>query len=212
MNPNDEYSVRKEGPASAPAGKAGAGQTGEAGGPGPQWYVARPGGQREGPMTLDTLKQKAASGSVTGADMVWREGMPAWQPARDLLEVFRKAASGGPPPLPPLSADPGSRRSPADNEPWHMLPPGVERALRHAGFYRFVGRGCAVFALFGLLVSILTFYWQTVTLGWSLILGVGFLVGEAVATLLEKLERLESKAEQPAPTKGTFSDTPPVMR
>ena len=207
MDPKDENSMHKDSPAQASAGGAGA-----------QWYVARPGGQRDGPMTFDALKQRAAAGSVTAGDLVWREGMPAWQPARDLLELFRERGPNVPPPVPPVSAGPtdagGSRRS-AGDEPWHLLPPAVERALGQAKFYRIVGRACAVFALIGLLIFTVTFLWQTVTMTWALVLGLGFLVGEATATVLEKLDKIEKLASQPAkaePAKSTFSDTPPILR
>ena len=44
------------------------------------WYVQQ-GDQRLGPMTLDELKAKAASGQIAATDLVWGEGMATWEPA-----------------------------------------------------------------------------------------------------------------------------------
>lgn len=45
------------------------------------WFYAVA-GQQQGPVALETLRQKAQAGEVGGDDLVWTEGMPEWSPAR----------------------------------------------------------------------------------------------------------------------------------
>lgn len=46
-----------------------------------EWYYTGD-GERRGPVTSAELKQLAASGVITPDDLVWREGMKKWTPAR----------------------------------------------------------------------------------------------------------------------------------
>ena len=55
-----------------------------------EWYYAQ-GGNQQGPISTDALRQKIASGEVGAQDMVWREGMGNWQPASAVPEL----AGGG---------------------------------------------------------------------------------------------------------------------
>jgi hypothetical protein len=48
------------------------------------WYLARGGQERVGPLTSQQLKQMAANGQVSGNDLVWKEGMPNWVPASQI--------------------------------------------------------------------------------------------------------------------------------
>ncbi|MDA8083494.1 MAG: SPFH domain-containing protein [Nitrospiraceae bacterium] len=62
-------------------------------------FYAAIGGKQEGPFTLDILKQKVASGVITGETLVWRTGMKEWTAAGqvpDLAGLFTET----PPPLP----------------------------------------------------------------------------------------------------------------
>lgn len=52
-----------------------------------QWYFSKNGTQL-GPVSLDELRAKLASGEVTGADMVWREGFPDWRRASEIQELM----------------------------------------------------------------------------------------------------------------------------
>jgi uncharacterized RDD family membrane protein YckC len=52
-----------------------------------QWYYAEQGQQR-GPVGLEDLRRLIASGQVTGAHLVWREGMPQWVHAGTLAELL----------------------------------------------------------------------------------------------------------------------------
>ncbi|MCI0681240.1 MAG: DUF4339 domain-containing protein [Gemmataceae bacterium] len=54
------------------------------------WYYAL-GNQQKGPVSLDALKQLAASGKLQRTDMVWREGMVEWKKAGQVDGIFTRA-------------------------------------------------------------------------------------------------------------------------
>jgi hypothetical protein len=62
----------------------------------PAWYYVVQ-GQRQGPIARDALMQLLASGQLSAQEMVWREGMAEWTPARGVAELW---GGGAPPPLP----------------------------------------------------------------------------------------------------------------
>jgi hypothetical protein len=51
------------------------------------WYYSR-NNEREGPITPAQLKQLASKGWLTPDDLVWKEGMPNWLPARKVRGLF----------------------------------------------------------------------------------------------------------------------------
>ncbi len=55
----------------------------------PRLYFIRH-GQRFGPLPLDHMQQKVASGQISAADLVWIEGTPQWVPAREIAALFPK--------------------------------------------------------------------------------------------------------------------------
>jgi len=69
-----------------------------------EWYYAL-GNQQKGPVSLDVLRQLAASGKLQRTDMVWREGMVEWKKASQVDGIFSRA-----------EAAPVRRRPQADNE------------------------------------------------------------------------------------------------
>ena len=62
-----------------------------------QWYYGRD-EQQYGPVTAEQLKGLARSGELRPADLVWRDGMAEWTPARKIPNLFapvtQAAASG----------------------------------------------------------------------------------------------------------------------
>jgi hypothetical protein len=70
----------------------------------PQWYYARDGAQ-QGPVSEDEIKRLAEAGTLRPQDLVWREGMPQWQPAQQATPYFA-GAPVAPPPIPPASPQP----------------------------------------------------------------------------------------------------------
>lgn len=61
-----------------------------------QWYYSVR-GTRIGPVEDAELKTLAASGKIKPDDLIWREGMEDWRPARSVKGLFKT-----PPPLPPI--------------------------------------------------------------------------------------------------------------
>lgn len=55
-----------------------------------EWYYAL-GNQQKGPVSLDVLRQLAASGKLHRTDMVWREGMVEWKKASQVDGIFSRA-------------------------------------------------------------------------------------------------------------------------
>src|SRR5262249_33971135 len=58
-----------------------------------QWFYARD-DKQHGPVSGAELKLLAASGRLTAADLIWREGMEEWAPAGRLKGLFPEARSG----------------------------------------------------------------------------------------------------------------------
>ena len=48
----------------------------------PVWFAATAEGQREGPLSLAEMKQRIASGRLTGENLVWKGGMQVWTAAK----------------------------------------------------------------------------------------------------------------------------------
>jgi hypothetical protein len=70
-----------------------------------QFYVVI-NNQSLGPLGVAVLQQMIAAGAVDAASMVWRQGLPGWQPAsmqQELLHLFQRS---GPPPVPSASFPP----------------------------------------------------------------------------------------------------------
>lgn len=44
-----------------------------------QWYYSK-GGQKAGPLSPSELKQMVQSGQLSSHDMLWKDGMPTWEP------------------------------------------------------------------------------------------------------------------------------------
>ena len=95
-----------------------------------QWYYANAGAQA-GPIDEAELDRLVGQGLVRGDTLVWREGMPAWQP----LGVVR-----GWPNTPPLNANP-AYTPPASAGPAMSFAPAMAGSVHYAGFWiRFVAR------------------------------------------------------------------------
>jgi len=59
-----------------------------------EWFFSK-GGQQQGPVDFDQLKQLAASGQVRPGDLVWCEGMAKWTEAGTIENLFVQNASQG---------------------------------------------------------------------------------------------------------------------
>lgn len=65
----------------------------------PGWYYAVE-GERKGPVTSAELKRLADSGKLKASDLVWKEGMSEWAPAKKLKGLFPDTPNAPPPALP----------------------------------------------------------------------------------------------------------------
>lgn len=64
------------------------------------WYYAV-NGQRQGPVAFQQLQQLAATGRLTGVDLVWCEGMADWQAAGTINGIMPPPQAPPPPQGPP---------------------------------------------------------------------------------------------------------------
>jgi hypothetical protein len=85
-----------------------------------QWHFARNGAQG-GPASESELRRMLQAGELRRTDLVWRDGMPEWQPAGQVAEFASVAPAAVPPPLPPTTAP----RAPI--YPGQYPPPGYAR-------------------------------------------------------------------------------------
>ena len=65
-----------------------------------EWYYAK-NGQQMGPVSTDVITRMAAAGQVQANDLVWREGMPNWAPARTVRAIFPESPQAVAVPVPP---------------------------------------------------------------------------------------------------------------
>ncbi|MCO5166866.1 MAG: SPFH domain-containing protein [Planctomycetes bacterium] len=72
---------------------------------GAPFHVALNGAQ-QGPFDVNAIRGLAGQGQVTPATLVWRPGMAAWTPAKDVPDLAAVFAPAGPPPLPTAGGPP----------------------------------------------------------------------------------------------------------
>lgn len=105
-----------------------------------EWYYAEGNRQRQGPLPPENLVELYRSGRIGLDTLVWREGLPQWQPLSDFgaelgLPITPPLADAGPdtlapPPLPP-------RTGAAPRPPFDTTVPAPRRGLS----------GCAIAAI-----------------------------------------------------------------
>lgn len=67
-----------------------------------QWYYAKD-NDRHGPISSGELKQLARDGVLKPTDLVWKEGMPDWQPASRVKDLFGDVPQTAPPTPSPVA-------------------------------------------------------------------------------------------------------------
>ena len=83
-----------------------------------QWYYAK-GSQQAGPVGFEQLVELARTGQVGPTDLVWRDGMPNWEPAGQ---------------VPGLLAEPaGAYGTPQQH---HQQQPAYAQPVQYAGSYQ----------------------------------------------------------------------------
>jgi hypothetical protein len=92
------------------------------------WHYSS-GGKKNGPVSPIALKRLAETGILTPTDLVWREGMQQWVPARAVKGLFPESPTAQPPaaaaPLP--AATPTPRRALPSSD-WHPLDSVIDAA------------------------------------------------------------------------------------
>lgn len=63
------------------------------------WHYTKE-GKRIGPISIELMRQLAASGQIRASDLVWRQGMSEWVIANTIEGLFPRPRKPGPPPLP----------------------------------------------------------------------------------------------------------------
>lgn len=97
-----------------------------------EWYYHDAASGRVGPMAADALREHFRSGRLDAQTLVWRAGLPEWQPLSRLAGELGLDVAALPPPLPPPRL-PGAVASAA-------LPPHAPAPRRGLG-------GCAIAAI-----------------------------------------------------------------
>ncbi len=119
-----------------------------------QWYVAV-GGESQGPLDEEELKQRIAAGQVDGETLVYGPGVNDWTPLKEvaaLAGLWQGAAAAAPPPPPPVGAGAdeidyeitGSEMQFVEIE----LDPG-ESAIAEAGAMLYMTAGITMETIFG---------------------------------------------------------------
>jgi hypothetical protein len=97
-----------------------------------QWFYSK-NGSTHGPVTGAELKALAGAGKLLPTDLIWKEGMPSWQPASKVKGLFSSSStrtvpsslSPTPPRGSPINTDvplPGSQITPTEQPPNSLLP------------------------------------------------------------------------------------------
>ena len=76
-----------------------------------EWYYAKH-GERQGPVSLATLRSMVVTGEVAQTDLVWRKGMADWIPAGQVPEI--SGVNSDPPATPVASPASGTQTPQAE--------------------------------------------------------------------------------------------------
>jgi uncharacterized membrane protein YhaH (DUF805 family) len=102
-----------------------------------QWYYAA-GGQQQGPVTVDHLRQLAATGGVQPDTLVWTDGMANWAPLNTTpLFAMLSGDGGAPTAIAPGVASPalsGAQSMAGQAAPWGAGMAGTAAAAQAPGF------------------------------------------------------------------------------
>jgi hypothetical protein len=150
---------------------------------GPQWYIAQPGGEQEGPFPLAILKARASSGQLSPDDLVWTQGRKSWAPAREVLDVFSPSAGAAAPAIPIANSVAAIGQLGGRVFPWLSTPAFIRTAARVSGLL-----GAVI-----LLLSILLWFFGYSWFSSAVLFAVLFVLGEGLASILETLLRIEKQ-------------------
>ncbi len=93
-------------------------------------------GQQAGPVTDEQLDEFVRNGKVRRDTLVWRDGMPNWQPySQARPEGMQPTAPAPPPPPPPLLGGGIPPTSTVPGQPMYQTIPGAEYGTLYGGFW-----------------------------------------------------------------------------
>lgn len=99
------------------------------------WYYADLSRQRQGPVSAEQLAGLHAQGLVNGESLVWRQGMPNWQPLRSVAAEIGISTAPVASPPPPPAANPYSYPSaPPAPAPYGQNPYAAPQAHLGSGY------------------------------------------------------------------------------
>lgn len=96
------------------------------------WYYVNADRERHGPVDAAALKDLAARGDVHARTLVWREGLPQWQPLAQVAGELGIALGAVPPPPTPSEAPPAMASDPAPMAAARPREPAADDALAAA--------------------------------------------------------------------------------
>jgi hypothetical protein len=92
-----------------------------------QWYYAQ-NGQQQGPVSAEVFRRLAETGQLQPTDLVWKEGMANWAPARTVAGVFPE-----PPTVVPAVVEPAAAVEPYGLGPTRAAEPPSARPAAFEG-------------------------------------------------------------------------------
>ncbi len=141
------------------------------------WHLSFNDGRQEGPLHTEVIRHRLAFGSLSSETLIWRSGMPKWEPVNSVPE-FRNPSSVQPP---PTFTDSIAWQAPIDRIDWT----GWANALLTASL-----------GLWG--VSCLGGYWGFSWFTGGLLLFLGYLTCHGFAQVIERLSRIEARLSSPS--------------
>jgi hypothetical protein len=157
------------------------------------WYVARPDGQREGPLPLAILRGRAASGQLQPTDLLWTQGFASWMPARSVPDLYG-----------PSSGSPSGKQS-SPSMSGNALNASMLRnfvsGIASPGFLRITGRVFGVLSIVTLLLSMPFWFFGYSWFTNALLFAVVFVACEALAQIIESQRRIEAMLQSRSDTR-----------
>lgn len=135
------------------------------------WHLSFNDGRQEGPLHTEVIRHRLAFGSLSSETLIWRSGMPKWEPVNSVPE-FRNPSS--------LQT---SVNSASTNSNVGMSPETLELC----------SNASAVIALVIFVVSLLGGYWGYHWFTGALLFLLAAFIGEALAGVLAAVARIESQ-------------------
>ena len=157
--------------------------------PRPVWHVGHRDGSQEGPLTGAVLQERSHSGVLKREDLVWKEGWSNWMPAGSVDGLFDAETS---------TVAANTRSGDRQSAP-------IVRALQVLNSpraFHWLGRGSGLIAVLLLVVSLAFFAFGFQWFLGALLFAILATVGQGVAAVLEKLDRICKQTDAEISSRG----------